>query len=126
MTIEVNFLDNGIGIEIIASGIVTGDEIIEAQKEIYHADNLNKQKYQIIDRTDCKKYQVYAEEIQVIADMDNDAADKNPNIIIAVVAPTTLQFGMTKMWQAYLKNDCFITKIFHDRKSADRWINTYI
>jgi len=126
MTIHVNYLDNGVGIEIIASGTVTGQEIIEAQKEIYNPDHLNTQKYQIIDRTGCTKYQVYAEEIQIIADMDNEAADENPDIIIAVVASTTLQIGMTRMWQAYLRNDCFITKIFPDRKSADRWIKTYI
>jgi hypothetical protein len=32
MTIQVNYLENGIGIEIIASGIVTGEEIIDAHK----------------------------------------------------------------------------------------------
>ena len=33
MTIQINYPDNGIGIEIIASGIVTGEEIIKAQEE---------------------------------------------------------------------------------------------
>jgi hypothetical protein len=26
------------------------------------------------------------------------------------------------MWQAYIKDDRFVTKIFADRKSADEWI----
>jgi hypothetical protein len=120
MTIQINYLDDGIGIEIVASGIVTGEEIIQAHKEIYNDENLSKQKYQIIDRTHCTKYQVYSEAIEAISEIDNKASEANPNIIIAIVSPTSLQFGMTRMWQAYIKDDCFVTKIFTNRKSADK------
>ena len=126
MTIQVNYLENGIGIEIIASGIVTGEEVIEAHKEIYNKENLKKQKYKIIDRTDCTKYQVYPEDIEKIAEMDDEASRINPNLIIAVISTTSLQHGMTRMWQAYMKNNVFVTKNFLDRISADNWINSYI
>lgn len=122
MAIQINYLDNGIGIEIIATGIVTGEEIIEAHKEIYKQENLKKQKYQIIDRTKCLKYQVTSEEIEKIAQIDNKAAEINPNIKIALVSTTSLQFGMSRMWQAYISDNSFVTKIFQDRKSADEWI----
>ena len=126
MTIQVNYLENGIGIEIIASGIVTGEEVIEAHKEIYNKENLKKQKYKIIDRTDCTKYQVYPEDIEKIAEMDDEASRINPNLLIAVISTTSLQHGMTRMWQAYMKNNVFVTKNFLDRISADNWINSYI
>ncbi len=126
MTIQVNYLENGIGIEIIASGIVTGEEVIEAHKEIYNEENFKKQKYKIVDRTDCTKYQVYPEDIEKIAEMDDEASRINPNLIIAVISTTSLQHGMTRMWQAYMKNNVFITKNFPDRISADNWINSYI
>jgi hypothetical protein len=126
MTIQVNYLENGIGIEIIASGIVTGEEVIEAHKEIYNEENLKKQKYKIVDRTDCTEYQVYAEDVEKIAEMDDEASRINPNLIIAVISTTSLQHGMTRMWQAYLKNNVYITKNFLDRISADNWINSYI
>ena len=126
MTIQINYLDNGIGIEIIASGIVIGKEIIEAHKEIYNEENLRKQKYQIIDRTHCTQYQVTSEEVERISEIDNNASEVNPNIILAVVSPTSLQFGMTRMWQAYLEEDRFVTKIFQDRKSADEWIKSQL
>jgi len=126
MTIQVNYLENGIGIEIIASGIVTGEEVIEAHKEIYNEENFKKQKYKIVDRTDCTKYQVYSEDIEKIAEMDDEASRINPNLIIAVISTTSLQHGMTRMWQAYMKNNVYITKNFLDRISADNWINSYI
>jgi hypothetical protein len=122
MTIQINYLDNGIGIEIIASEIVTGGQIIKAHKEIYNQENLKKQKYQIIDRTNCLKYQVTSEEIEKIAEIDNKASEINPNIKIALVSPTSLQFGMSRMWQAYISDNRFVTRIFQDRKSADEWI----
>ena len=119
MTIQINYLDNGIG-------IVTGEEIIKAHEEIYNDENLRKQKYQIIDRTHCTKYQVYSEEIETISEIDNKASEANPNIIIAIVSPTSLQYGMTRMWQAYINDDCFVTKILTDRKSADKWIKSQL
>jgi len=126
MTVQVEYLENGIGIEIIESGIVTGEEVIEAHKEIYNEENFKKQKYKIVDRTDCTKYQVYPENIEKIAEIDDEASRINPNLIIAVISTTPLQHGMTELWRAYMKNDVFITKNFPDRTSADNWINSYI
>lgn len=126
MPIQINYLDKGTGIEIIASGIVTGEQIINANKEIYNEENLYKQRYQIIDRSHCSKYEVFAEEIEAIAEIDNQASEKNPNIIIALVSTTSIQYGMTEMWRAYLKNDLFVTRNFSDRESANKWIKTYI
>ena len=126
MTKKLKSLNNGLGSEMIASGIVTGEEIIEALKEIYNEKNLNKLKYRIIDRTNCTEYRVYPEEIEKIAKMDDKASTINPNLMIAVISTTSLQHGMTSMWQSYLKNNVFITKNFPDRISADKWIKSYI
>lgn len=122
MAIRINYIDNGIGIEINASGIVSGEEIIEAHKEIYSKENVTRQKYQIIDRSDCEEYLVSHEEVKKIAELDKAASKSNPNIIIAIIASSDLQFGMSRMWQAYIEESNFVTKIFHDRKSADEWI----
>jgi hypothetical protein len=122
MAIEIHYLDGGKGIEIIATGIVTGAEIIEAQKTIYNETNLKKQRYQIIDRTNCQEYSVSSDEVQRIAELDNRAAAINPKIFIAVISPTKLQYGITRMWQSYLEDSCFTTEIFPDRQNADQWI----
>ena len=49
MGIKVNILDEGEGVEILASGVVYGREIIEAHSEIYDKKHLSKQKYHLID-----------------------------------------------------------------------------
>ncbi len=122
MAIQINYIDNGAGIEIVASGIVTGEDIIEAHKEIYNEENLKNQKYQIIDRTKCEEYNVSSGEVQQIANIDKAASKSNPNIIIAIISQTDLQFGMSRMWQTYVEESRFLTQIFRDRNSADKWI----
>ena len=122
MAIQINYIENGIGIEIVASGVVSGEEIIGAHKEIYNETNLENQKYQIIDRSHCKEYKVSPDEIRRIAELDKAASKTNPDIIIALIAPTAHQFGMSRMWQAYIEESHFLTKVFSDRRSADVWI----
>jgi hypothetical protein len=59
-----SYQENGAGIEIIASGTATGSEIIERHREIYNAENLRRQEYQLIDRTECKEYLVSSVEVE--------------------------------------------------------------
>ncbi len=122
MTIHINHIDDGVGIEIIATGIVTGEEIFTAHREIYNERNLGTQRYQLIDRSHCTEYRVTPEEIKKIAEIDRAASETNPDIIIALVSPTNLQFGMSRMWQAYVEESGFTTEVFHDRESAEKWL----
>ncbi len=48
MTVRVNILENGKGVEIVATGVVTGAEIINAHEKIYDKEHLIYQKYHII------------------------------------------------------------------------------
>lgn len=122
MPLTINYKDDGRGIEILATGTVHGREIIDAHKEIYSEENLKRQLYQIIDRSLCLEYDVSTEEIKKIAELDNTAALINPHIIIAIVAPDDLQYGMSRIWQAYTDESGFKTRVFRDRKSADLWL----
>ena len=122
MPVQINYIQDGIGIEFISSGIVTGKEIIEANKKIYNRENLLRLRYKIVDRTTCTEYRVSTEEVQIIANQDTEAAKINPNIIIALVSTTALQYGVSRMWEAYVNGAGFQTGIFEDRKAADTWV----
>lgn len=123
MPVQINNLQDGIGIEFISSGVVTGKEIIEANRKIYTRENLLRLKYKIIDRSTCTDYRVTPEEIRLIADQDIEASKINKNIVIVLVSSTPLQYGMTRMWQVHAEDIGFQSKIFKDRESADEYIN---
>jgi hypothetical protein len=122
MPIQIKYIDGGVGVEFIGSGVVTGADIIAANKEIYRNENFSKQRYKIVDRTNCKKYQASKEEIKIIAEQDKVAAKTNPNIIIAFISTSPLQYGISRMYQAYAGENGYLSEIFRDRKSAEKWI----
>ena len=124
MPVQINTLDAGIGIEFISSGVVTGKDIIGANNLIYTHENLCLLRYKIIDRTTCTDYNVTPEEIRTIANQDKAAAKINPNIIVALVSTTPYQYGMTRMWGAYIDGTGLQAGIFNDRKSADTWLKS--
>lgn len=126
MAIQLNYLDGGLGIEIVVSGIVTGDEVLAAHKEIYSQENLHRQRYQIIDRTQCDYYCIRPEEIKKIAELDIAAARINPNIAIAIISSTDLQYDMSRIWQIFVGKSPLTTRIFRDRASANAWIKEHM
>ena len=124
MPVQVNYLLDGIIVELLAFGLVTGKEIIDANEQIYSEANLHKMKYKVIDRSGCEKYQVSSEDIQTIAKQDKAASKTNSNITVVFVSTTDLQFGITRMWEAYVEGSGFQSIMFKDRSSADEWVQS--
>jgi len=122
MPVQINFIEDGFGVEFISSGIVTGSQIIQANEKIYTHEILSRLNYKIVDRTNCTEYNVTTKDIQIIASQDRKAAKINPNIIIALISTTPLQYGMSRMWEAYVDETGFQVEIFKDRGNANKWI----
>ncbi len=126
MAIQVNHVNNGKGVEILATGDIYGKDIIEIYPDIYNRDSLHKQRYQLIDRTGCDKYFVSVKDLKAIAKLDNQAAKINPNIIIAIVSPTQVTLDAAEIWKTFIKESSFKTELFNDRNSAIEWIETQL
>ena len=126
MAIKVNYIDNGKGIEIVATGSITGKDIISAHKKIYAADTLAEQRYHIIDKSKCTEYNVTAADIEAIAQLDREAARVNANIIIAFVESRSLEFSLSEVWQAYVEAFIQHSKTFANRSDAEQWIRETI
>ena len=122
MPVRINILQGGIGIEFFSTGIVLGREIIDANSRIYTAEILQRLNYKILDRTTCTDYRVSADDVQKIVKQDVEASKINPNLTLIYVTLTPLQFGVTRMWQAYAYETGWESKIFQDRDSADAFI----
>ena len=122
MPIEVNYIDDGKGVEILASEVVTGKELIAAQDKIYAPYTLAAQQYHIIDKSQCTEYAVTAADILIISEMDRKAAQINPNIIMAIIESSSLQFSLSEVWQAYVESFVQHSQSFTNRHDALEWI----
>lgn len=123
MPIKIKYTEDGLGIEFIAYDLVTGDDIIEANKDIYSRKDFSNYRYKIADRTECTEYRVNGSEVRKIAEQEKEAAKINPDFIIALVSKSDHQYGMTRMYHAYMGDEGFLSEVFSDEKSAVAWIN---
>ncbi|HPD55708.1 MAG TPA: hypothetical protein P5294_00225 [Smithellaceae bacterium] len=125
MPIELKYLDEGRGVEYFVTGVLTGDDIIKANRLLYSSSLSASLKYKIIDRTQCTDYHVRADDVRLIAEQEKEAAINNPHLIIALIAPTKVQFAMSRMFKSYLEAAAsgYKTEIFNNRKSAQEWVN---
>ena len=126
MPIELKYVDEGVGVEFIVKGLVTGAEIIAANNRVYGHEAFSKLRYQLLDRTDCTDFQVSNEEIEAIAAQEIEAAAVNPHMIVAFVSTTDLQYGITRMYQAHVGDRGFLTGLFRDRASALAWLKAQL
>ena len=122
MPIEIQYTEDKIGVVFCAVGRVTGEEIIAAQKTIHDSEGFVDLRYWIVDRSRCTEYTVSTDEVSQIADMDNNAAKRNPHLLMALVSESDLQFGVSRMYEAQIDANGFKTMSFRDRASAEKWI----
>ena len=122
MAIEIQYTQDNIGVIFCAVGRVTGEEVITHQKRIYAREDFVDLRYWIVDRSRCTEYEVSSDAVRQIADMDNEAAKKNPHLLMALVSESDLQFGVSRMYEALIDRNGFKTMSFRDRASAEVWI----
>ncbi len=122
MPIEIQYTEDKIGVVFSAVGRVTGEEIMVAQERIFDSEHFPHLKYWIVDRSRCTDYAVSTDEVWQIADRSNRAAERNPQMLMALVSESDLQFGVSRMYEAHIDTNGFKTMTFHDRKTAEQWI----
>jgi len=77
--IELNDLDDG-GLRFIATGVLTGKEILDANKTIYETEEKTLASvYQICDYRGVETVDVSTDDIRTLAERDKRAARINPN-----------------------------------------------
>jgi hypothetical protein len=122
MPVSVEYTTDGIGIVLRHEGVVTGKELYASISRVYGDERYSKLKYWIGDRTDCTQFLPDADWLRKISDLNKEESARNPGILLALVSPSVLEFGMSRMFQAISEGDLFKTEVFRDRDSAEKWI----
>lgn len=121
----IEILESEGGIEIFIFGVVTGKEVVCSRKNIYDDDNIKcRYRYYIFNNFECTEYDVTADDIALIAELDIQASKTNPQILMAIIESENLQFSLTEVWQAHVEEHISNIKSFADRQSAISWIQS--
>lgn len=120
-----HFDDNGTGVILNMTGLVTGQEIIEINARIYAADPDKKLRYQIWDFTESVRMEVSPRELDIITRQDRDEAMQNPHQLVALVGSPRQLNGVDISYQIFSQNwvgDGFQSASFRTLKEAHQWI----
>jgi hypothetical protein len=105
MPYEIIYLETDGGIITKYFGIVTDSDIMNSMKERFSSDDrIASYRYVISDCSDVEKFDVSAEVMKKSAEISKKVSMINKNIAVVAIMPTDLEFGMGRMWQAYVSD----------------------
>ncbi len=122
MPFDIKYLNDGSGIELSGYGTLAGTDLIRANQDLYLEMHTSQVRYHLIDFSSVTHFAVSPEDAHCCARQDLKAAAMNPTIIIAIVAPTKLAFGISRIWDAYMEASGLKRGIFTNRIEAMQWL----
>ena len=114
------------GMEKIASGHVTGDELIATRKELYGDERFDQLEYILSDYTFADSVQILEKDIKQVAYLDGAAAMSNPNCKVAIVAPTKIMKPLADYYAELSKNSPWDARVFETVEQAKEWLKTVV
>jgi hypothetical protein len=127
MPYKIQFLDNENGIVTTFSGTVTDEDLIKSIEErISPEERFKKLVYAIADYSDVTKYEISSDAMRKAAAISVKASTLNNELFLIGIVPTDLEFGMGRMWQAYVDDTNWRTKLVRSREEAKQWLKSQI
>lgn len=123
MPIKNIFLDDKIGLLRVGEGILTANEVIEANNEALSKEILHKNLlYIFVDLTNNTHLEASSDDIERIARSDSKIFTASNNVVIAISANKDLIYALARMWQAYSDNYDFYHCVERNLSKAEDWL----
>ena len=124
MPIEINDCDDGIGVTILGRGSITDRQWLdEFKKHLTQEEaNFKKYRYSLSDYSAATEVDVSNASIQAVAKLCVKASKINPYPVVAIVAPSDLAFGLSRMAEIMMTETYWATEVFRSRQEAVKWI----
>jgi len=117
-------LDAGLGVIIMAEGLVTSQEYDETlTKHLSQPDEvIKKYIYTIVDSTNTTKFSVELKYLKKNAQHCMAVAKINPHVIISMVTESAVLFSVARVWTLLAHATGWNIEVFRTRKDADKWL----
>jgi len=126
-TLEYKEADGGIIVTF--SGKLTEKEYQQCLKErvllskvIQSSKKAGAFRYSISDCANVTDFDVSVDSIKHDANVANAVMADNETVLMAVVAPSDHEFGLGRLWQAYIGSSGERANIFRTKEEANNWI----
>jgi hypothetical protein len=113
---------NNHGVTAIFSGIITSQEIYDANTEILNHPDFLSLRYQLCIFQNVNDFQISTHEMMLTAQRDIEASKTNKNVKVAIVTDSTLVYGLGRMYDAFADESDWQTEIFWKIEEARDWL----
>jgi hypothetical protein len=127
MAIEIKYFDGGKGVLWRASGTLTGEDLLAANKEMFSRDIVAEPyHYGLFDSTAVTEVKISAVRMRENAMQDVSESRRMPNFVYAIYAKSDVTFGLGRMWEALVGESVWVTYTFGKRPEAVDWLKTQV
>jgi len=126
MPVDVYILHGGVGRRWVISGVLSGKELIARNEHIYSSKSYEGVRWLIIDETAVNSLDLTAEQVRTIKRQDDRLALVLPDLVTAVIVPSDLGFGMTRMWEMLTERPGWSVRAFRSAAEADPWLRAEV
>jgi len=124
MPLKVKHLDERRGVYSEASGHLTGDEPLQAVTEVNSpAIGASPVLYTFFDFNDVTRVDISNSQLRRAAAISIRAsAHQAVGRIVAIYAKDDFPFALARMWQVFVDQTGWATRVFRDRSEATAWV----
>ncbi len=116
-------VEDGRGLVFTGSGRLSGAEIIEAKRALLtESPGLPPIRFTLVTLVEVTSLAITPDEVRELVGIDLELARWSPGMVVAIVAPRDLDFGMSRMWQALAEDTGWATGVFRSLPQAEAWL----
>ena len=125
MAVKASIVAQGAGIVYWCYGVATSRELMRANEAaLANPEVLRGMCFGLVDQTDVTEFDYGTTELRLVAEQDRKVAEfVAQGFLVAVVAPTDVGFGYSRMWQSIAEVTGWETLVVRTRAEADAWIH---
>ena len=110
------------GADVRFSGVTTGEEIVRAKASALSHRYAGPLRFLLFDLGGAERLDIPTAAVREVAREDREYAETHPPIAIAVIAPHDLEYGLSRMWQAFVDDSPIESNVTRTRPEAIRWL----
>ena len=118
MPYETHYVDSGNGLLKVGSGILTAAEMFEGALRLSLDERTKKLKYGLVDFSQTSDLRIDSELIRKVVEINRKTAQLTPGAAVAIIAPSPLAYGLSRVWQSLAYDLGWTANIFHTRPAA--------
>ena len=85
-------------------------------------DSIRTVKYALVDFSQMIEMKITSEIVRQMVEIQKKTSQLAPDVVVAIVAPSPLAYGMSRVWQSFAYDLGWTSNVFHSRPDAVAWL----